>query len=108
MDRVAEFQKSLGAQTLPAVEEHASLDDEAKKVLKTFVKDGRLVKIPETFKKRRIVLDWLVAQLDFDRRYPEREINAFLKRFHEDFATLRRELVDRQLMKRENAVYWRV
>ena len=108
VDHVAAFQKALGAQTTPAPAAHHGVDDDARKVLQTFVKDGRLTKIPDMLKKRFVILEWLVGQLEFERKYPEREINAFLKRFFDDFATLRRELVDRQLMKRENAVYWRV
>jgi hypothetical protein len=108
VDHVAAFQRALGAQTTPLPDAHRGADDEAKKVLKAFIKDGKLVKIPETLRKRRVILEWLVSQLEFRRKYPERDINAFLKRFHEDFATLRRELVDRQLMARENAVYWRI
>jgi hypothetical protein len=107
-DHVGAFQKALGAQTAPAPDAHRGVDDERKKVLKTFVKDGRLIKIPEMLRKRRVILEWLVSQLEFDRKYPEREINAFLERFHEDFATLRRELIDRQMMMRENAIYWRI
>ena len=108
VDAVARFQKSLAMQTLPdaacAVPESADVA----KVLKSFVKDGRLVKIPDMLKKRRIVLEWLVGMLDRDRRYTEKEINAFLKQYHEDFATLRRELIDRQYMQRADAVYWRI
>jgi hypothetical protein len=107
--RLAEFQRGLGLQPIahgaePAIASSAATD----KVLKAFVKSGRLVKLPEMLKKRLVVLQWLVDKLEFGRRYSEKEINAFLKMFHDDFATLRRELIDRQLMSRENAVYWRI
>ena len=84
------------------------LPAERTKILRSFVKDGRLVKIPEALKKRRVVLEWLVDMLDRRKRYTEKEINAFLERFHEDFATLRRELIDRQYMRREDSIYWRI
>lgn len=35
-------------------------------------------------------------------------LNRMLLRFHEDFATIRRELVDSGRMQREHNVYWRL
>ena len=41
-------------------------------------------------------------------RYPEREVDAVLRAWHDDHAALRRYLVDEALLARENGVYWRV
>ena len=79
----------------------------SRRVLTTFVADGRLNKIPQMRKKRLVILQWLVQQLENGRRYTEKEINAFLLQFHEDFATLRREFIACKLMVREDGVYWR-
>lgn len=76
------------------------------RVLKSFIVDGRLVKIPEAHSKREVVLRWVLDQLE-NRRYREREISEVLKRFHDDYATLRRELINHRLMKRESGVYWK-
>jgi len=35
-------------------------------------------------------------------------VNAIIKRYHADTATLRRELIGNKLMQRENGIYWRV
>ena len=35
-------------------------------------------------------------------------MNAIIKRYHADTATLRRELIGNKLMHRENGIYWRV
>jgi hypothetical protein len=108
-DEVARFQKSMATQPIASLPpSDATHSAETAKILKSFVKHGRLVKIPDSLKKRRVVLEWLVAMLERGRRYPEKEINAFLKQFHEDFATLRRELIDGQYMRRENSIYWRI
>lgn len=40
-------------------------------------------------------------------RYPEREVDAVLKRFHPDHASLRRFLVDEGFLSRQRGVYWR-
>lgn len=76
-------------------------------VLNTFIENGRINKIPQMRKKRLVILQWLVNQLELERRYPEKEINTFLLQFHEDFATLRREFIACKLMAREDNVYWR-
>ena len=85
-----------------------STDVEAERVMKSFVKNGRLVSIPEQRKKRLVILRWLVEQLQFERRYVEADINAFLLQFHADFATLRREFIMNGLMERAEGEYWRV
>jgi DNA-binding CsgD family transcriptional regulator len=79
-----------------------------RKVLRTFLVDGRLTKIPDSRKKRDVVLRWLVTQFEAGRRYTEREVSDIIDRHHPDFATLRRELVGARLMQRENGVYWRL
>lgn len=81
--------------------------DFSRRVLETFIENGRLNKIPQMRKKRLVILQWLVAQLEEKRRYPEQEINTFLLQFHEDFATLRREFIACKLMAREEGIYWR-
>jgi hypothetical protein len=70
-----------------------------------FAKDGRLKQIPAQLKKKVIVLEYLAEQLEPGRRYEEKEINTFLQRYHEDFATLRRELIMHQFMYREDNIY---
>jgi len=84
----------------------ALADTPAARVLRSFVVDGRIRKLPEAHAKRQIVLRWVVDQLE-DRRYKEREISAILERHFDDYATLRRELINHRLMKRENGVYWK-
>jgi putative glutamine amidotransferase len=40
-------------------------------------------------------------------RYPESDVNARLRRFHPDYAAVRRYLVDDGFLTREIGVYWR-
>jgi len=79
-----------------------------RKVLQTYLVGGQLTKIPDTRKKRDVILNWLVTHFEEGVRYPEVQVNAIIKRYHPDTATLRRELVGNKLMQRENGVYWRV
>lgn len=41
------------------------------------------------------------------RTYPEAEVNEILGAFHEDYAALRRYLVEEGFLMRETNVYWR-
>jgi ArsR family transcriptional regulator len=78
------------------------------RVLGAFLKHGRLLSIPAQRKKRQIVLERLVQEFMPDRDYAEREVNQILVEFHDDVATLRRELVGYKLMKRAAGIYRRV
>jgi hypothetical protein len=70
-----------------------------------FTKDGKLKTFPAQRKKKLVVLAHIVKALEFRRVYQEKEINEYLKQFHEDYATLRRELIMCQYMYRENNQY---
>jgi hypothetical protein len=78
-----------------------------RKVLGDFLEHGHLKEIPAYRKKRLVILTHLVRQFEHDRAYPEQEVNEVLKRFHPDTATLRRELIGYNLMRRDHGVYWR-
>ncbi len=81
-------------------------DDE--RVLANFVDGGgRLLGIPAQRKKRLAVLRWLAEEFQPGRRYPEADVNRIIGRRHPDFATLRRLLVDEELMQRRSGIYWR-
>ncbi|MCA1292468.1 metalloregulator ArsR/SmtB family transcription factor [Paenibacillus sp. alder61] len=70
-----------------------------------FTKDGRLKHLPAQQKKKRIVLEHLIQGLEPHRKYAEKEINEYILKFHEDFATIRREFIMHQYMYREDGIY---
>lgn len=99
--------KDIFAQTnLAALVKPKEMTDE-ERVLRTWVKNGRIVDIPAQEKKKQILIRWLAAQIDPDRRWTEREFSEWLKQYNEDYAFLRRYLVDYHYMARENGIYWR-
>lgn len=81
-------------------------DDEAQ-VLARFFHGDRLVGIPSQRSKRLVVLERLALEIDPGTRYAESEVNALLRRFHDDHATLRRLLVDEGFLDRSGGEYWR-
>jgi hypothetical protein len=76
-------------------------------VLRAFIRDGRLLQFPVAHGKLRIVLEHIVACFEPGVRYPERAVDSILRAWHPDYASLRRYLVDEDLMTREAGVYWR-
>ena len=80
------------------------------KVVKDFVrKDGSLKTIPAQRKKLEAVLRYVAKAFELNKRYSEKKVNEILSQYHEDTASLRRELVGYGLMKREGGGgdYWR-
>ena len=57
--------------------------------------------------RKLVVLDRLAQEFDVGSRYSERQVNAILRRFHEDVASLRRFLVDEGFLDRAAGEYWR-
>jgi len=69
--------------------------------------DGRLKTIPTKPAKLLVVLDRIAQEFEPGQTYPEAQVNDVLRRFHPDFAALRRYLVENGFMTREDNVYWR-
>jgi predicted transcriptional regulator len=78
------------------------------RVLRTFLDGERLTQLPTGMRRWLIVLKWLAGKFEDGRSYSEQEVNAILGRHHDDYATLRRNLVDMHFMAREKGVYWRL
>jgi hypothetical protein len=76
-------------------------------VVGRFIQDGRLVIMPTKHAKLLLVLDYLAQQFEPGRKYAETEVNDVLGSYHDDYAALRRYLVDEGLLAREGGVYWR-
>ncbi len=83
----------------------ASEDEES--VLRTFFRNGRLTEIPAKESKRRVVLERIALEFEPGQRYDERHVNAIVGRFFNDYASLRRYLVDEGFLDRDHGEYWR-
>ncbi|MFN8384067.1 MAG: DUF2087 domain-containing protein [Anaerolineales bacterium] len=85
-------------------------DEKSKKVLKAHLDaDGSIKQIPAQ-PKLQVILNYLVEFFEFDKNYTEKEVNTILRKYNEDTAGLRRDLVDAGLLNRESdgSRYWRV
>ncbi|MBV9292772.1 MAG: DUF2087 domain-containing protein [Frankiales bacterium] len=90
-----------------APDDVGDVDADSARVLRTFLRGGRLTQIPLARQKRLVILDHVCRVFEIGVRYPEREVNAFLRAFHPDTAALRRYLVDEGFLSRDHNVYWR-
>lgn len=77
------------------------------RVLDSFFEYGRLKSIPAQRKKERICLEEIAKELELGRPYPERELNQVLLRFHQDYCTLRRDMISEGILRREDGLYTR-
>jgi predicted transcriptional regulator len=96
---------------LSSVASEVDADAYDNKVVKDFIKrDGSLKTIPAQQKKLEAVLRHVVKSFDVGKRYSEKRVNEILSQYHEDTATLRRELIGYKLMEREGGggEYWRI
>ena len=76
--------------------------------LRPYVRDGRISVMPARRSVRLLLLDQVAQAFEPGRRYPEAVVNQILKALYDDYATLRRYLVDEELMSRTpDGTYWR-
>ena len=88
--------------------DHGSADAQVATVLRTFLPDGRIAHMPANRSKRLVVLDHVARVFEPGVRYPERDVNAMLGAFFDDYAALRRYLVDEGFLARDAGTYWRI
>jgi len=101
----------LSQESLPSLADDIDLSSFDRQVLTAFTgPDGRLKAFPAQEKKYLVLLHRVVKVFEPGARYSEKQVNQILSRFHEDTATLRRDLVDYHLMAREGGggQYWRL
>lgn len=89
----------------------AITEQENEKVLAAYFKhglNGPLELFPLKEKKRVIILRHILKQFDADKKYTEKEVNAILKPFYDDYLILRRNLIEYGFMDRtqDGSSYW--
>lgn len=80
--------------------------DEKASIIQNFTDEtGKLKTLPAQRKKKLVILEYMLRGLEDGKIYEERELNIYIQRYHEDFATVRREFVMAQFMYRQNGRY---
>ena len=106
--------RSLFEQTLSeAVSAQPEKTDEAQKreeeyrekVIRAFFDDGRLRAIPVQRKKKRICYELIASRFEPGRVYSESELNGIIMAFHEDYCTIRRDMISEGILRRDGSRY---
>jgi hypothetical protein len=72
-----------------------------------FNPDGTLIAIPVKSAKKIAVLRQIASELSSDTKYPEKQLNEIIAKFHPDTAALRRYMIEYGILKRDGeSVYW--
>lgn len=75
------------------------------KVLKAFMKNGRVVKLPAQYKKRLIIMGEILGRFQAGKLYKEPEVDAIIGGVVDDYCTIRRAFIDEGMMNREGDIY---
>ncbi len=75
-------------------------------ILDSFLRGGRLTTIPAQRKKREVIFDHILRDLQTDTAYTEQQINEVILAYHEDYCTIRREMIACGQLKRERDTYF--
>jgi hypothetical protein len=72
-----------------------------------FRPDGTLISIPVKLPKKLAVLRHIASELSPDTKYPEKQLNEIIAKYHPDTAALRRHMIEYGILERdEESVYW--
>ncbi|PYZ97396.1 transcriptional regulator [Alteribacter lacisalsi] len=75
---------------------------EAEKFLSTYIDpvSGKIKQFPRKEKRKIVILKYLTRKFDPSATYTEKEVSELLEKYYDDFATLRRYLIEYGFMKR--------
>lgn len=104
---VQEVFASAAREAASAADTRSEARTEDERFLERLVQDGRISHIPARQNKKLVLLDWLAQRFEPGRRYAEREVNDLLLQSYDDYAALRRLLVDFHFLDRAGGMYWR-
>jgi predicted transcriptional regulator len=81
------------------------IENYKQKVIKSFFKGNKLIRLPSQNMKKWIVLEVILQKFSPSKEYTEQEINDVIKPIYDDYCTIRRALVDEKLMIRRSSSY---
>lgn len=81
---------------------------ERDKILKNYIKDGRVNIFPSKEKKKLVILQYIVDKFESDKKYTEKEVNEVIVSMVDDYVSARRYLIEYGFMDRNNdgSEYW--
>lgn len=79
-----------------------------RRILDSYFEYGRLKTIPAQRKKKRIILEEIAQAFEPGRLYSEQEVNEKILQYHDDFCTIRRDMIGEKLLERDAGIYRRI
>jgi hypothetical protein len=105
----AKARRLLSPGDLPRLADNVDLAAFDRKVLANFTDaEGRIKTFPVQEAKYMVLLRYVIQAFEPGKRYSEKQVNEILSRYNEDYARLRRDLVDFHFVAREGGgrEYW--
>ena len=102
------LQELIVVQDIKKTVQEERIQQYREKVMHSFIRDGRLIRMPAQQKKRRIILEEIAKQFQTGRTYKEKKVNEVILKVFDDYCTIRREMIGWKIMAREGENYWRL
>ena len=72
-----------------------------------FRPDGTLISIPVKAAKKIAVLKHIARDMSPNNKYPEKDLNLIIAKYHDDTAAIRRHMIEYGILERNSdSVYW--
>lgn len=78
------------------------------KVIDAFFEYGKLRAIPVQRKKKLICYEVIAGRFALGKVYSEKELNEIIAQFHEDYCTIRRDMISEGILRRDGSKYVRL
>ena len=98
-----------------AVSEPEQIDEQHKremeyrqKVIDSFFEYGKLKSIPVQRKKKLICYEVIAEKLIAGKVYTEKELNGIIAPIHEDYCTIRRDMISEGILERNGSEYVKI
>lgn len=89
-------------------EQQAREEKYRKKVIDAFFEYGKLKAIPVQRKKKLICYEVIAEQFVPGKVYDEKDLNDIITEFHEDYCTIRRDMISEGILQRDGSKYVRI
>ena len=73
-----------------------------------FFEYGRLRSIPVQRKKKLICYEQIATHFEIGKVYEEKEVNEIISPIHEDYCTIRRDMISEGIFRRDGSRYVRL
>ncbi len=81
------------------------IEEYKQKIIKTFFRGKKLLKLPSQSMKRWIVLEVILNKFVPNKEYTEKQVDEIIESVYDDYCTVRRYFIDEKVMVRNGIMY---